>query len=159
MDAIAKFFNLLSSLILLLFSILIGLSFVSNTNVLGGLKFYVVQSGSMSPTINIGDIIVVNPQHRYFQNDVITFKTDSNSIVTHRIVEVKDDNKEFVTKGDANRSIDQGTVMAKSVIGKVIYVIPKLGYLSAFAKTPLGILVFIGVPIFALVFDKLAKKN
>lgn len=159
MKSIASFFNILSTLILILFSILIIVSFISNSNIFSGLKFFVVQSGSMSPTINIGDIILVSPQYRYNQNDVVTFRTENNQIVTHRIVEVKDDGKIFVTKGDANRSIDQSLVADSSIIGKVTYVIPKLGYLSAFAKTPFGILVFIGIPIFALVFDKLSKRN
>ena len=43
-------------------------------------------------------------------NDIISFKTKDNIVVTHRVVEIQENNgeKAFITKGDNNSQNDEG---------------------------------------------------
>lgn len=83
------------------------------------------------------------------EGDVITFRT-SGAFVTHRIVSVfyGEDGKasSFVTQGDANNATD-GAIPVESVVGKCVGSIGGLGDFAMFMQTPVGILVFVGVPV------------
>ncbi len=118
---------------------------------------FVVQSGSMEPAIMTGDIIVVRQQSEYYPNETITFFNNSDQIVTHRIVEIENDL--YKTKGDANRAGDDDKIAKDQVIGKVVLVIPKLGFLVAVARSRLGILLLLIIPACILIIDQLLKKD
>ena len=51
----------------------------------------------------------------------------------------------YITKGDANKVVDANPVHSKNVIGKPIFNIPYLGYVSNYIQTPPGMYVAIGV--------------
>lgn len=114
----------------------------------------------MEPSIRIGDIIIVGQRNQYNSNDVITFRFE-NHLVTHRITEsVKKSNSFFYeTKGDANRSEDDGQVNHGDVLGKVVLVIPKIGFFVAFSQSPLGLILLVGTPVLGLLVDTLFKKG
>lgn len=101
-----------------------------------GFRTYTVLSGSMKPKIQPGDVVVItNKKNNNLKiNDIITFKED-NDIVTHRIIDIKDNG--YVTKGDNNNSIDSDIVPFDNVIGKVLFHIPKIGYVIEFLSRPL----------------------
>jgi len=65
--------------------------------------------------------------------------------VTHRITEITYNG--FITKGDANEDPDRLVVETKDIIGKVIFIVPYLGHLSYFVRTPLGFALFIILPV------------
>src|SRR5699024_5161336 len=70
-----------------------------------GYKVKTVLSGSMEPGIQTGSIIAIKepePNYTFEKNDVITFITEEEKIITHRIDEVRKDDGSYVTKGDAN---------------------------------------------------------
>ncbi len=121
-------------------------------NGMPGFRSFLVQSGSMEPSIMTGDIIIVKPDSRYEKNDVITFINREGRTVTHRIAGTngKGTAVSYVTKGDANRAEDEDTVSFQQVAGKVVLVVPKLGFLVGFAKTGYGMLAFIGLPALIL---------
>lgn len=127
----------------------------------GNYKILIVQSGSMEPTINTGGIVVVKPTFPYTVGDVITFGPVSNgkAPTTHRIVDIRLQNGSpvYVTKGDANEDEDQQEVLARHVIGKVLFDIPFLGYVLAAAKTPVGFAVLIVIPAGLVVIDEVYK--
>lgn len=78
--------------------------------------------------------------------DCITYRLSSGTVVTHRIVDVlKDSNGtlSFRTKGDANKAED-GILPQSSIIGKVVFSIPYLGYLANFVQKPIGLIVIVG---------------
>jgi len=104
-----------------------------------------------------GDVVVIHPQQQYYKNDTITFISSDNRLVTHRIINIQEENNQSVitTKGDANRSEDNDTILTSQIIGKVALVVPKLGYLVAFCKSLPGLIVFVIVPIIALIVDQL----
>ncbi len=128
--------------------------------VLGSYRSFLVQSGSMEPAIMTGDIIIVQDKGGYSINDVVTFQEDAGRIVTHRIVGVDHGTREkYTTKGDANRSEDQAIIASDRVIGKVILVLPKLGFAVAFAQSQNGLVVLLIVPAVILIIDELIKMK
>ncbi len=119
-------------------------------------KSYVVQSGSMEPSIRVGDVIIIHAQQRYEKTDVITFKDAQKHTVTHRILEKKEITPPlYLTKGDANQAVDTEEIAHQSIIGKVILVIPKIGYLIQFVRTPWGLILTIIVPAVLLLSDEI----
>ena len=88
-----------------------------------GYTFFEVATGSMSNTIEIGDVVVVEITKEVNKNEIIVYK-DGDNFVTHRLVE-KDGDK-LVAKGDANNSEDK-PITENQILGRVIYVVPKLG--------------------------------
>ncbi|TGE35762.1 signal peptidase I [Desulfosporosinus fructosivorans] len=99
-------------------------------NVLG-FQLFAIESGSMEPTLKIGAVIVSrkpkNPETLKV-NDIVTFRTLSNAIVTHRIIEVDvndEGSKAYRTKGDNPRnSADQELLTSNRVIGVFVAKIP-----------------------------------
>lgn len=92
----------------------------------------VVATGSMEPIIKPGDVILVN-KSIYLNNlktgDVIQFQRE-NILISHRIIEIIEDakGKSFRTKGDNNSAADGEAVKPELVKGKIIRVVPKIGW-------------------------------
>lgn len=104
-----------------------------------GWSWAVVMSGSMEPTIRVGDLVVFRERGSYEAGDVITFEDDSVSrAVTHRIVEKLPSG--YRTRGDGNNAADTKLVAPEKVIGKVVCTIPRIGRFIGFLRTPLGFL-------------------
>ena len=82
-----------------------------------GKKPLVVVSGSMQPILKVGGILYYEETNiKDFQkNDILVFELNNHTI-SHRIFDIKDGY--FVTKGDANTSIDSYEVNYEQVIGK-----------------------------------------
>lgn len=161
MKVIINFFEFLSWLFIGILVILVFFTLGSNTSILGGYKSFLVQSGSMEPTIMTGDIIIIHQNDQYIKNDVVTFQNLENRIVTHRIAEIaeKRGRTSFITKGDANRSKDEDTISPSNVLGKVVFIVPRFGFLVAFAKSLPGLIVLIGIPALALIMNELLKMS
>ena len=83
-----------------------------------GYSLFQVKTGSMSGTMEIGDIIVVKLTKDVKENDIITFKQEG-AIITHRIIE--QEGEKITTKGDANNGKDE-PITKQNVIGKVVYI-------------------------------------
>ena len=138
--------------------IFLAFYFINSSFSVGGYQSFVVQSGSMEPAIMTGDIIVSQRSSVYGLNDVITFHNNSGDIITHRIVAVdKSSGSQYSTKGDANRTGDDDLILDNQVIGKVVLVIPRLGYAVGFSKTPLGLIFLLLIPVVIFALDGLEK--
>lgn len=124
----------------------------------GGIKTFVVQSGSMEPTIKTGGVVVVKPMASYAVGDVITFgpRSKTKPPTTHRIIEVKGDGN-FVTKGDANNGEDMRTVSRYEVIGRVLFSVPYVGYAVAAAQKPWGFTVIVVIPAAIIIWEEMQK--
>lgn len=105
-----------------------------------GFSSAIVLTGSMSGSIEPNDVVVTQKQDGYAVGDIITFDSEGTS-VTHRIIAVDDEG--YHTKGDANNTADRLTASQESVTGKVVLVIPRIGALLRFVRTPIGILCFL----------------
>ena len=99
---------------------------------------YVIVSPSMVPTISVNDGIVIKrvDNDQYDVGDIITFvSNDANYkglLVTHRIIHKKSISKNesiYTTKGDNNSLEDSAYVMTDAICGKVLFRIPKVGYM------------------------------
>jgi signal peptidase len=130
-----------------------------------GFESFVVYSGSMEPAIKTGDIAVVGPvkADQLKVGDVITYRTAANPdvVVTHRLVEVQTDaagHLTFQTKGDANEIQDLVQVDQGALLGRVVYALPRLGYLVDFSKRTEGKLLFIALPGVLLAGDYLRER-
>ncbi|PAB59971.1 signal peptidase I [Anaeromicrobium sediminis] len=120
-----------------------------------GYKLLSVLTGSMRPVLEPGDMIVIkeiNPED-IKEKDVITYRMNKDTLVTHRVVEIinEDGNLLFRTKGDANNTEDFELIKSEQIIGTLSFNIPKGGYISNFAKSPKGFVLFILVPIILLI--------
>ena len=101
---------------------------------------YTPISGSMRPTLNIGDLLIVqgglNGESIYAASgtgDIIVFLNPTNPYDlpwVHRAIDKEQvDGKWYIqTKGDANNAADPFRVPEDNVIGKVILSVPVLGY-------------------------------
>ena len=127
-----------------------------------------VLTGSMEPTYEPGDIVVSVPQDSYSIGDPVTFQPRSGDpmLITHRVVAVTDtpEGRTYVTRGDANGNDDEPIVDAQ-VMGKVIYSIPKLGYVQQAVGGNKGLLVagigfvLIAYAVYALVSAGIEKRR
>lgn len=90
-----------------------------------------IVSGSMTPQIAVGDVVIVKKvsMEEIEMNDIIQFRVDNFS-VTHRVIAMGEDEGRlyFITKGDANDNADSQPVYNEQVMGKVVYVVPKIGW-------------------------------
>ena len=115
-----------------------------------GLTPYTVLSGSMEPTYHVGSVIYtkkVAPTELQV-GDPITYTMSGGVIVTHRITEIVDEGfplPSFRTKGDVHKDTDPGApIPANAVMGKALFSIPYLGFVSEYIKTPTGLFLIIG---------------
>lgn len=115
-----------------------------------GYRFFIILTGSMEDTLNMGDFIVVKevPEENLKEQDIITFNLEETTI-THRIskIENKNGQKLFVTKGDNNNTEDADRVKISDIEGRYVFKISVLGTLLIFLQKPIGIAILIIIPI------------
>ena len=135
----AKFCNILSSVLLGILAILALLLFVP---MLFGYTELAVLSGSMEPNIPLGSIVYVDKDIKGEDleiNDVVSYALPSGTYVTHRVISLDNEKHVMVTQGDANNSPD-GEIEYSRILGRVKFHIPYLGYISANIRTSKGII-------------------
>ena len=104
-----------------------------------GYEIYNVISGSMEPEIPVGSVVYVasvEPE-KIVSEDVIAFRS-GGTVVTHRVVENRLTDGEFVTKGDANAAEDMNAVPYVNLIGRVEYHFPVIGRLMVLYTGAMG---------------------
>lgn len=103
-----------------------------------GYSSFVVTTGSMTGTIDPGDMIVVKDTGNYKIGDIITFFPDGATIpTTHRIIGTSGDR--FITKGDFNNTTDREPVEKEMIVGEVVNILPKVGIFVDWVKHGGGI--------------------
>ena len=110
----------------------------------------------------VGDLIfTVKPEtDKLKEGDIISYM-DGNIAVTHRIIEVQTDadgKRSFVTKGDAN-STEDPAVSEDVVFGLYKGRVPGLGDFAMFLQKPLGMAVFIGIPVCAFIIYDIIRRQ
>ena len=72
-----------------------------------GFRLYVIESGSMDPTLHVGSVILSkHPKDpsKLEKDDIITYERADGATITHRIIEVvidEDGTVSYITKGDS----------------------------------------------------------
>ena len=158
-----------ASVLLLCFVVLVVVP-----GVRGDLRFLTVRSGSMEPSIHVGDMVVVSTVvgvDDVSVGDIITFRyngdSDPDRFITHRVADVVDGEfeKSFKTKGDANEEDDLKMVSSSEFVGKTVLVVPYLGHFSDFARSKVGYVLFLLIPaVLIIIFEvvrifKIHKKE
>ncbi|WP_051359397.1 signal peptidase I [Paucisalibacillus globulus] len=110
-----------------------------------------VLSNSMNPSFETGDLIIIKKvvASSIKEGDVITFHEGNGKFVTHRVVKVvqQDGNSGFVTKGDNNNVNDEQVVSSEQLMGKKVFLINNGGHIAKFIGSPIGVILFIVVPL------------
>jgi len=99
-----------------------------------GVQPTVIYSGSMRSSMDVGDMVIISktPADEIKKGDVIQYKTEGMALpVIHRVQDIykEQGNLYFITKGDANTGPDSEPVLSQNVVGKVVFNIPKIGWL------------------------------
>lgn len=109
----------------------------SSTGLLG---FYptIIASGSMRPTLDVGDIALVLPVEpsAIRVGDIIQY-WQQEEMILHRVYEISKTEGQtvFVMKGDANTGPDLEPIFPNQIRGKLAFMIPSLGWASIHVKT------------------------
>ena len=122
-----------------LMAAVIGLYAVLTVPGLLGYSSYSIVSGSMEPEIPVGSLVFAHREDpaQLAVGDVVVFVRGS-SPVTHRVYENNTDERELVTKGDANEGEDPGKVPYPQVLGRVQLCVPHLGDLALIMSSRQG---------------------
>ena len=127
-------------------------------NVFGYVAFS-VQSDSMEPTINTGDLIIgkiPNSAHDLPVGTIVSFREKVNNQVivnTHRIKEVDTSGSitKYITKGDNEVAADQMPKTENEIISVYQLRIPFVGAFIDFIRKPLGFILVLVIPMLAFI--------
>jgi signal peptidase len=140
---------------------LIGLGMLSFSLGLLPVHAALVGGGSMEPVMYLGDVAVLSKASgdTVHTGEVIQYRK-GGIIVLHRIIDTVDGRggKAFITKGDNNNVADSEPVLSNQVMGKLVTVIPKVGWLAIMARAPSGLLTLIGIPVLILLALEVASR-
>lgn len=135
---VEKVCNFIGHIIFVILLVLVLLMFVPNFI---GFKTFSVISGSMEPNIPVGSLVYTkNVDFEDIEvGDVISYQLSEDTMVTHRVNSINQNEKSLIMKGDANEKVDIGEVQESQIVGKVALTIPFLGYIAIYSRTPLAI--------------------
>lgn len=143
--------------------LLFGTLFAAVAPQLAGFRSFTVRSGSMTPAIETGDVVVTKPISPLAARvgDVVTFvdPEGTGKLFSHRVQSVQPvgDEVAFVTRGDANTSTEHWRVPAAGSIGRVAYRIPKIGYALSWIDSGPARLALIAIPALLLLWAALVR--
>jgi signal peptidase len=89
-----------------------------------------IESWPMKNGFDVGDLPIVQGSDEYKVGDVIVYEVPGQSIpIIHRIIKINPDGT-YMTKGDHNSGLlpFEASVKKEQIKGRVIFIIPKLGY-------------------------------
>jgi len=128
-----------------------------------GARPHTVLTGSMEPTIAAGDVVIderIAPTAAAV-GDVVTFRDpdDQSRLITHRVRSIRRAGSHlwFVTQGDANNTTERWRIAADGELGRVAYTVPWVGHAAVLTHTPLGLALFLVVPLLLLGLDELVR--
>lgn len=141
--------------------------------------FYVVSSGSMIPTLEVYDVIVVQANTSFDdieRGDIIVFFSPAKyekylngepggeeRVIVHRVdlIMEEGDPKIVRTRGDNNPTSIQGIdfpITEKEYIGIVEYTVPQVGYITKVLQPPVNYII-IAIIIGVMVMRHFVKKK
>ena len=110
-----------------------------------GFKSVVVLTDSMEPMISPFSLVIVSPESDIKIGDVILYEVELSKKkykVLHRVIDIKEkkDQIVYITKGDNRRYADAWYVNRENIIGKLLFSLPYLGYVSYYGAHLLSLL-------------------
>lgn len=136
-----KIMSSLSMIFFVFLVVIISISISIRLNLVNsffGYQPWLVKTQSMKPALQPGDLIIssVVKKDNIQLDDIVVFKTEDDTILTHRIISKK--GNEYITKGDANNINDRGILTEDRIIGKQMVRIPFIGKLIVFTQSIAG---------------------
>ena len=120
-----------------------------------GYSMFSTATGSMSPTIKIGDIVFVKIGEDAKEEDIITYKKD-NEFITHRIIKI--DDEAIIAKGDNNNTEDEA-ITKEAIIGKVVFIINNVEVWKKVLSEPSVIIPIVITVILLVILVSYEEKN
>lgn len=122
------------------------------------MKLYSVQTDSMAPVLQPGDLTISFRTARLRPGDIVTYRAINNpqQIISHRLVQISPSRGYAITKGDNLVEADPA-VPISSVTGKTVKVIPKLGYGADILRSPAGLIGLVYLPALALASFEISR--
>lgn len=124
-----------------------------------GYSIFSTETASMSPTIEIGDIVIVKIGENVQEKDIITYR-DDNSFITHRIIKI--DGESIIAKGDNNNTQDK-PITKDAILGKVVFIFNNVEvWKKVFSDISVIIPIVITVVLFVILIsykEKTGEKN
>lgn len=130
--------------------LVVGATLASVVMMARGYRVVAVTSGSMRPTYDVGDAVLVKPgiTDGIEVGDIVVFNTGRGAQMTiHRVVGVRQrfNGPVYQTKGDANSHPDEHLLPENELQAKGFWSIPYAGYLAHVMSASLSRMVFIGL--------------
>ncbi len=130
-------------------------------------QHYTVVSGSMSPTIEVGDLVLMDERIHALQleeGDIIAFDVELNDqqiVVIHYVHSVTFENGEFVvlTRPEHSEEADSWTLSNDNIRGIYLTHIPNVGRFLMFAQSPIGRMVVLGDIAVLYIIYRMFKKD
>lgn len=144
------------AILIIYVALLIFQRFSSNGSIMG-YRIYTIATGSMEPTLEVGDVILVTetPYEELKIQDIITYESKAigteGMIITHRIIDINSETKEIQTKGDANDASDP-IITGDQVYGRVTYKFIIISLLTKIIRTKTGFYFLIFIPLVVVIF-------
>ena len=85
-----------------------------------GYSIFQIKSGSMEPTINIGDYVITKTESNFQEGDIIIYHEGNHSFICHRIDKINENS--IICKGDNNNTADM-EISNEHIIGKVVKIL------------------------------------
>jgi signal peptidase I len=129
---------------------LVTLLLLATHGEIGRYQVMSVLSGSMVPTMEVGDLVVarvVGPAE-LAAGELATFRDpETKRLITHRVQSIiwHGDVADVVTRGDANDAGENWSARSADRVGEVVLRIPRAGYVVGALATPAGQLALAGV--------------
>lgn len=162
-DIIVK---LVTLLIVLISLIIIVQKVTNNKESFLGYRIFRVQTGSMIPKYQIGDVILVKKQDvdKIKVGDDVTYLGESSSVkgilITHRVIDIQevDGKKEFHTQGIAN-NLEDPVVYGNQINGVVQFKMPILTLLCKLLNNKYIFYFGAVLPLTLYIFFRVLKAN
>lgn len=166
---VRKIINIITTVVLIVLIVIVVFLFImrmsGSTPSLFGYSVFQVQTGSMEPTLKVGDVILVkhvDPED-ILLGDIITYEADIGEMrgktITHRVaVEPVERNGEyfFRTKGDKAGAAMDEEISYNVVKGKYVKTLHLLDKLYSFFLSPIGLITFVGLIILLFGYEMIS---
>lgn len=127
-----------------------------------GYSTLMVATGSMSGTIEEGDLILIKDRDEYKIGMIVTYIKPGETIpTTHRIIRYGETEGSFILKGDANNAEDTTEVLQSEILGEVVDSYHVLGLFVGWMKEGggyiylIGVILIIGIAVFLMKDDSM----
>lgn len=123
-----------------------------------GYSIFTVASGSMIPTLQINDGVIVHITKDIIPNDIIVYEEQKDEmIIAHRVIKINENT--VITKGD-NNNIEDKEFSKDLIIGKIVKILPQFGKIQAILTSPIVIMLILVITFIYIIIKNLVNfKN